>query len=404
MLLLILLIAKEHGGIMRFIQVSCLGASSSSPSRMLRAKAAAEEAIMREIPEATILRPAVMIGTEDRILNRWAQFAKNYGFLPLIGDGSTKKLQLCPNLVDIFLKGLYCRIQPVYVVDVASAIVTALNDDCTSMGKVFELGGPEVFTVHELAELMYDMIREWPRYVKVPFPIAKMWFHLSLRGHMSVGTGFRYSTISCAFTPLISLVGFAALTFDDLSIMPHKLKGYPVEFLIQYRKGGPQYGSTVSKKVISSCMVIQRIKLCEVGKSTMKNFWGCKQEEEAATINLLKLISHLMSGQSGYGSFERVNLEGKNVGAAMINRRGTSGESPNCCNINIYINNNIQGVNNSVLVGSEVKMGDPGVCLSLSDVKLGKAFLEPKKKSSNLGFYGMLLLVAIAIFLLRSLF
>ena len=44
-------IAKEHGGIMRFIQVSCLGASQSSPSRMLRAKAAAEEAIMRELPE-----------------------------------------------------------------------------------------------------------------------------------------------------------------------------------------------------------------------------------------------------------------------------------------------------------------------------------------------------------------
>ncbi|KAI7984604.1 hypothetical protein LOK49_LG15G00704 [Camellia lanceoleosa] len=104
-------IAKEHGGIMRFIQVSCLGASSSSPSRMLRAKAAAEEAIMREIREAV--------------------------------------------------------------------------------------------------------------------------------------------------TPLISLVGFAALTFDDLGIMPHKLKGYPVEFLIQYRKGGPQYGSTVSEKVISRCMAIK---------------------------------------------------------------------------------------------------------------------------------------------------
>lgn len=31
-----------------------------------------------------------MVGTEDRILNTWAHFAKNYGFLPLIGDGSTK--------------------------------------------------------------------------------------------------------------------------------------------------------------------------------------------------------------------------------------------------------------------------------------------------------------------------
>lgn len=44
-------IAKEHGGIVRFIQVSCLGASASSPSRLLRAKAAAEKSVMEEIPE-----------------------------------------------------------------------------------------------------------------------------------------------------------------------------------------------------------------------------------------------------------------------------------------------------------------------------------------------------------------
>lgn len=36
------------------------------------------------------MRPAVMIGTEDRILNQWAHVAKKYGFLPLVGDGSTK--------------------------------------------------------------------------------------------------------------------------------------------------------------------------------------------------------------------------------------------------------------------------------------------------------------------------
>lgn len=36
------------------------------------------------------MRPAGMIGTEDRILNTWAHFVKNYGFVPLIGDGSTK--------------------------------------------------------------------------------------------------------------------------------------------------------------------------------------------------------------------------------------------------------------------------------------------------------------------------
>lgn len=45
------------------------------------------------------------------------------------------------------------------------------------------------------------------------------------------------------------VVHFAALTFNDLGIVPHKLKGYPIEYLIQYRKGGPQFGSTVSEKV-----------------------------------------------------------------------------------------------------------------------------------------------------------
>lgn len=44
----------------------------------------------------------------------------------------------------------FCRIQPVYVIDVAAAIVNSLKDDGTSMGKTYELGGPEIYTVHEL--------------------------------------------------------------------------------------------------------------------------------------------------------------------------------------------------------------------------------------------------------------
>ncbi|EXB46030.1 hypothetical protein L484_015891 [Morus notabilis] len=227
-------IAKEHGGIIRYIQVSCLGASASSPSRMLKAKAAAEEAVLRELPEATIMKPAIMIGTEDRIMNRWAQIAKKYSFLPLIGDGSTK-------------------IQPVYVVDVAAAIVAALKDDGTSMGKIYELGGPEVFTVHELAELMYETIREWPRYLKVPFPIAKA---IATPREILLNKVpfplpkpdiFNLDQILAQTTDTV--VSENALTFNDLEIMPHKLKGYPIEFLACYRKGGPQFGSTISERV-----------------------------------------------------------------------------------------------------------------------------------------------------------
>ncbi|OIV90543.1 hypothetical protein TanjilG_32420 [Lupinus angustifolius] len=228
------LISKEHGGIRRFIQVSCLGASPSSPSRVLRAKAAAEEAILRELPEATILRPAVMVGTEDRILNRWAHCAKQYNFLPLIGGGKTK-------------------IQPVYVVDVAAALTTSLKDNGTSMGKIYELGGPEVFTVHELADLMFDTIREWPRYVKVPFPIAKAIAApreiLLNKVPFPVPTPNMFNLDEIHSLTTDTVVSNDALTFNDLGIVPHKLAGYPIEFLISYRKGGPQFGTTVSEKV-----------------------------------------------------------------------------------------------------------------------------------------------------------
>ncbi|PNY04598.1 NADH dehydrogenase [Trifolium pratense] len=209
-------------------------ASPSSSSRMLRCKAAAEEAVLRELPEATIFKPAVMIGTEDRILNRWAHFAKKYGFLPLMGNGNTK-------------------IQPVYVVDVASALTTALKDDGTSMGKIYELGGPEIFTVHELAEIMYDVIREWPRYVNVPLPIAKALatprelFLNKVPFPLPKPEMFNLDQIH-AFAK-DTVVSENALTFNDLGIVPHKLKGYPIEFLISYRKGGPQFGSTISEKV-----------------------------------------------------------------------------------------------------------------------------------------------------------
>ncbi|KAH7577726.1 hypothetical protein JRO89_XS01G0291100 [Xanthoceras sorbifolium] len=227
-------IAKEHGGIMRFIQISCLGASPSSPSTMRKTKAAGEEAVLRVIPEATIMRPAVMVGTEDRLLNTWARFAKKYSFLPLIGDGSTK-------------------IQPVFVADVAAAVVAALKDDGTSMGKIYELGGPEVFTVHELAEIMYDVIREWPRYVKIPFPVAKamaMPREILLNKvpfPLPAPDIFHLDNIN-TFTS-DTVVSDNALTFEDLGIESRKLKGYSIEYLISYRKGGPQFGSTISERV-----------------------------------------------------------------------------------------------------------------------------------------------------------
>lgn len=109
-----------------------------------------------------------------------------------------------------------------------------------------------------------------------------------------------------------------------------------------------------------------------------------------------------MSPENRHGQFEHVKLEGKNVGASMIARRGgCSGESHDCCCINIYINNNIQGVNNSILFGSKVKMGDPGVSFSMKDVKLHRGKMGSKKiKGTHLKFIWMLLFTVVAVLLM----
>ncbi|KAL6340328.1 hypothetical protein AAG906_040765 [Vitis piasezkii] len=105
----------------------------------------------------------------------------------------------------------------------------------------------------------------------------------------------------------------------------------------------------------------------------MKPFWDCK-EEEIACINLQRLLDHLMCPQTSHGSFHRVNLEGRNVGASMVMQS---------CSINIYINNNVQGVNNSALLGSQVKMGDPGVYLTFRGVKFNEDSRETNKRNGE---------------------
>lgn len=96
--------------------------------------------------------------------------------------------------------------------------------------------------------------------------------------------------------------------------------------------------------------------------AAMKNFSHPKQENQFGSRGSM---SH---PQINRGSFENVRLRGTSVGASMV-AEGGSGES---CSINIYINNDIQGINNSVLLGSEVRMGDPGVSLCLEGLKMDR--------------------------------
>ncbi|HZQ73108.1 MAG TPA: complex I NDUFA9 subunit family protein [Burkholderiales bacterium] len=124
------LAACRSAGVTRLLHMSALGASADAPSRYLRTKAAGEEAVLaaRDL-DVTVFRPSVVFGPEDRFLNMFACFAR---FTPVLAVP-------CPK----------ARFQPVYVGDVARAMVAAL-DDPEARGRAYELCGPREYTLHEL--------------------------------------------------------------------------------------------------------------------------------------------------------------------------------------------------------------------------------------------------------------
>lgn len=141
-------------GAKNFIQVSAIGADPNSPAAYGRSKAAGEAGVRRVFPAAVILRPSIVFGPGDGFFNRFAAMARFAPALPLIGGGHTK-------------------FQPVYVGDVADAVMVALeNPDCA--GKTYELGGPKVYTFRELMELTLAQIGRKRCLISLPWGIARL--------------------------------------------------------------------------------------------------------------------------------------------------------------------------------------------------------------------------------------
>ena len=138
----------------RLVHVSALGADLHGPSMYQRSKAQGEAALQTGVVQGlqlTVLRPSVIFGEDDAFMNL---FAKLQAIAPLVP-----------------LAGAHTRFQPVWVQDVAQAIVRCLNLR-SSIGQVFELVGPQVFTLQQLVE----QAGAWsghPRWVfALPQPLA----------------------------------------------------------------------------------------------------------------------------------------------------------------------------------------------------------------------------------------
>jgi NADH dehydrogenase len=146
--------AAREAGVGRLVHVSAIGADPASPSLYARSKARGEEAVRSAFPGAVVLRPSIVFGPEDSFFNRFAAMARISPVLPLVGGGGT-------------------RFQPVYVGDVAEAILAGLDRPETA-GRTFELGGPKIYTFKELLEYVLRVTGRRRLLVPIPFALARL--------------------------------------------------------------------------------------------------------------------------------------------------------------------------------------------------------------------------------------
>ncbi len=127
--------ACDAAGQRRIVHISALGASVDSASMYQRSKARGEAVLLGSGLDVSVLRPSVIFGSEDKFLNTFARLQKIFPVIPLAAS--------------------HALFQPVWVEDVASAIVHCLQDAHThaTAGQTFEACGPEVFTLRQLVQL-----------------------------------------------------------------------------------------------------------------------------------------------------------------------------------------------------------------------------------------------------------
>jgi uncharacterized protein YbjT (DUF2867 family) len=218
--------AAKDAGVETLVHISTPGISVESESVYSRTKAEGEIALRAAFPGATILRPSLVFGPEDNFFNKCANLARYLPALPLIGGGHTK-------------------FQPVFVGDVAAAIVKCIADPATR-GKTYELGGPAVYSFKEMLQLILRVAGRKRLLIAIPFWLAtiKAFFLQFLPEPLLTPDQVTFLKTDNVVTP-------GALTLKDLGLVPDSMEAVLPAYLWRFRSRG-QYEDYTREKTIAA--------------------------------------------------------------------------------------------------------------------------------------------------------
>jgi len=208
------------------VHISGIGADPKSASRYVASKGLGEDATWNEFPDAIILRPSVVFGPEDDFFNRFAALARIFPVVPLFGGGAT-------------------RMQPVYAGDVAQAAAAALAGRARP-GAVYELGGPEVMTLRQVAERVLKFIDR--RRPLVGLPLGPSRAIASLTSLASRATFGRFPKMLTTSRDQVDLLAFDNLVspkaeaegrvLRGLEVLPQAVDAIVAAYLVRFRRTG----------------------------------------------------------------------------------------------------------------------------------------------------------------------
>lgn len=202
-------IAASRAGASGFVQVSAIGADPESPSGYGKSKADGERVVREAFRAATILRPSILFGREDKFVNRFAGMIAGKPVVPVLRGKA--------------------RFQPAWVADAGMAVANALSDTLAHGGQTYELGGPDILSMAELFRWIAHEIGADPAFVDLPDPIGAL--IPMLPGSPITGDQWRMLKQDNLVAP--GAKGFAALGID-----PTPLAAVAPGWLVQYRRHG----------------------------------------------------------------------------------------------------------------------------------------------------------------------